>query len=314
MSVSVLITTRNRRAFLAHVLERLRPGFRPGDELLLVDDGSDEPLDAFVDGLLPGAARRVIRHPESVGYIASRNEGLAACSHPIVLQLDDDSWPAGADALARAARLMAGHPRVGAFALPVHYHRRSAADECGSLSARWSARDLARETAFMGCGAVLRRDAVIRAGLYPAYYRYGGEEAALCARLYRLGYDTRLSTGIRVIHGHEELSLSTEYAQTRADARAAALAVNRLCFIAESFSSPVRPLLLAAAAARARRAGLAPSALRAEFEARRPLLLRSLRLGPVRSLLWAARMGAVAARLATGAGRDRWQPAPRAEG
>lgn len=308
MSVSVLIVSRDRYAFLRHVVGKLCPSFRPGDELVLVDDGSETPIGELLDALPPFSGRRLIRHDASAGYIACRNEGLLACSKAVVLQLDDDSWPVGANALARAEQAMSEFPEVGAFALPIHYHRRSAVDECGSLSLRWRGRHLARETAFMGCGAILRRDAVIRAGLYPSYCGYGGEEASLCARLYRVGYDTRVFTGIRVIHGHEVLSTTKEYLETRADIHSAALAANRLCFIAETFAWPLRPLLFVAAVLRARAVGIRGSLLHADYEAKRSFLSPRLRLSVVRSFSWAVRMGKVALRLSTGFGCESWRP------
>jgi glycosyltransferase involved in cell wall biosynthesis len=105
MRVSVVIPTRDRHALLADCLTTLRDQSRPpGDwEVVVVDDGSDEPLEPLVrrhasDGL----PARSVRQAKG-GLNRARNRGVAESEGEIVAFLDDDTLVAGgwADALLR---------------------------------------------------------------------------------------------------------------------------------------------------------------------------------------------------------------------
>lgn len=66
---------------MASVLEQGWPGL----ELVVVDDGSDEPVAVEgADGV------RVVRHATNLGVNAARNEGIRSASRPWVLTFDDD--------------------------------------------------------------------------------------------------------------------------------------------------------------------------------------------------------------------------------
>lgn len=286
MPVSVLIVTRNRPEFLRFVLSQLAERVRPEDEVIVIDDGSELSAEPAVEVLDEKCHCRFVRHDEHVGYIARRNQGILMASHECILQLDDDSWPVEADALSRCEDALQDHPDVGAFALPIHYHWSAAPDGCGSLSKRWRAPHLARECAFMGCGVVLRRSAVQSAGLYPDYYGYGWEETALCVRLHRCGYKTRMCRRIRVIHGHEALSQSRSYSATRALDPGAGILANRLCLLRETFAPPLAILGAAGIYANAAMRGYSFSVVKGAFQDRAPLIKYTLRLSPVQAFHW----------------------------
>jgi len=178
------------------------------------------------------------------------------------------------------------HPPVGAFALPIHYHCAAKPNECGSESKRWRRDHLSREYAFMGCGAVLRRSAVIQAGLYPDYYGYGVEEVALCARLFRIGFETRMFRRIRVIHGHEELSDSDVYGSTRVWAPSIGCAANELCLAQESLCWPFSDIVALLGLLRARWRGLSLKAVLHDFSAKKRYLRRDMRLSLRQTIAW----------------------------
>lgn len=90
LELSVVIPVYNRPALLERALRSVaaqRP--RAPAEVIVVDDGSTEPLQEVVDSY----DVKLIRHAENRGLSAARNTGVAAARHPWVALLDsDDEW------------------------------------------------------------------------------------------------------------------------------------------------------------------------------------------------------------------------------
>src|SRR5437867_1818923 len=85
MNLTIIIPTYNRHSGVvecALALERNRA------EIIIVDDGSDQPV------ALPSNAARVLRHERHRGRAAAVNTGLKAASHDLVLVTDDDIYAA----------------------------------------------------------------------------------------------------------------------------------------------------------------------------------------------------------------------------
>jgi glycosyltransferase involved in cell wall biosynthesis len=82
-------------------------------ELVLVDDGSDDPATRTVLAELEAEGVRVIRHEANRGLIEARMTGLAATTAPFVLPLDaDDCMIPGA--LGLMADMLDAHPEAAA--------------------------------------------------------------------------------------------------------------------------------------------------------------------------------------------------------
>jgi glycosyltransferase involved in cell wall biosynthesis len=93
MRLSVVIPTRNRPDLLADCLETMTGQPEPpgGMEVLVIDDGSDQPLEPAVTPFAArGIAVRCIRQPSS-GLNAARNRGLREAKGELVAFLDDDT-------------------------------------------------------------------------------------------------------------------------------------------------------------------------------------------------------------------------------
>lgn len=304
MPVSVLIVTRNRPHFLAFVLDKLSAQVRTTDQLVLVDDASRKSVSALGQGIAGRCTVTFLRHESATGCIQARNEGVLACANDCIVQLDDDSWIVETNAMQICEELLNRHPSVGAFSIPIYYHNARRPDECGTEASRWSAKDMEREYAFQGCGAVLRRSAVTEAGLYPEYYGYGGEEAALGARLHRLGYEVRMCRRIRVIHGHEQLSATQAYAATRDRHPSTAIFGNELCLASEALYPPFSLLISLIIMARAKTSQHSVKAIIQDFELKKPHLRPEYRLSLVQTLSWLALRSSVAVRNRVRRGRQ----------
>ena len=85
MSVAAVITSRNRPRFARQAYESVLAQTVPADEIVVVDDGSETPLDAAD---FPSA--RVLRLDPSRGASAARNQGAQACGGDVLMFLDDD--------------------------------------------------------------------------------------------------------------------------------------------------------------------------------------------------------------------------------
>jgi GT2 family glycosyltransferase len=138
-SVSLLISSRNRPAFLMDALQSVLDGSTVPDEIVIIDQ-SDAPNDAVTSMDVPAAVRLKYLNPVTRGLSRSRNLGFAQASNPIAVILDDDclatkQWletivrallDAGPKAVV-TGRVLATEPsRVGAFAPSLHTSDRPA--------------------------------------------------------------------------------------------------------------------------------------------------------------------------------------------
>ena len=91
MLFSIVVPTHNRRQLLAHTLASVRRQHFREYELIVVDDGSTDGTQAYLQDL--GGEVRVVTLPVSSGPGAARNAGLRVARGDYVALLDsDDLW------------------------------------------------------------------------------------------------------------------------------------------------------------------------------------------------------------------------------
>lgn len=94
MSVTVVIPTRNRRAYAADVVASLQAQTCPDLEVVIVDDGSTDDSVAAWCGASAGDPRfRVMARATNGGPAAARNAGCAAVTSEWIAFTDDDCLP-----------------------------------------------------------------------------------------------------------------------------------------------------------------------------------------------------------------------------
>lgn len=172
VTVTVVVPTFRRPAYLAEALHSLRGQSFPGVEVLVCDNDASPDVAALVEGLHDGRFRHVPR-PENLGLTRNAIEGFRAARGRFVTKLDDDDRFAP-DTL---ARLVAGlEADAGAT---VAFGRLEIGDAQGRVDEAHTARHAAHvgldtlapgrhapATALVAAGtialacAVLRRDAV----------------------------------------------------------------------------------------------------------------------------------------------------------
>lgn len=87
--ISVIIPTRNRPLFLAKCLKRLLPQLNPKDEVLVVNNGENEPMKQVVATLAKHAKVRYFKELRR-GPSYARNLGIKHAKGDILAFLDDD--------------------------------------------------------------------------------------------------------------------------------------------------------------------------------------------------------------------------------
>jgi GT2 family glycosyltransferase len=180
MLPTIVIATRDRRFRLLATLARLDPAA----PLVVVDNGSRDGTPGAVRAAHPRA--RVIELGRDLGS-AARTVGVEAAETPLVAFCDDDSWWAPG-ALSRAVELFDAHPRLGLLAARIVVEPGGRLDPtCRAMrhSPLEQEADLPGRPVlgFLACGAVARRDALLRCGGFHERFGIGGEEELLALDL-----------------------------------------------------------------------------------------------------------------------------------
>ncbi len=186
-AATVVIATRNRGPELCRTLDRLA-GLPERPPVVVVDNGSEDGTPALVRQRFPSTELIALRH--NCGAWA-RNLGVARARTPLIALTDDDSWWAPG-ALATAAAVLAVSPEVGLLAARILVGPDQDPD---AVNAVMAASPLPsdglpgpRVMGFLGCGAVIRREAYLAAGGFSRLLFIGGEEQLFAYDLAAAGW------------------------------------------------------------------------------------------------------------------------------
>lgn len=117
--ISAVVPTLNRPALLREAVSSLVGQSLPPSEILVVDDGSNPPVDARALRTEFGAHVRVLRNDLSMGLAYARNLGVEEADGKYVVHLDDDDLLAP-NTLADAARVLEGDSSIELVFLGAH--------------------------------------------------------------------------------------------------------------------------------------------------------------------------------------------------
>jgi len=181
--VTVVVMTRNRWPDLRRSLPRHEV------PTVLVDNGSTDGTPDRVRTAFPDV--EVVALGTNRGA-AARNLGVERTRTPYVAFADDDSWWAPG-AVARAAEVMDRHPRLAVLAARMLVGEEERPDPICALMADSplpAQPDLPGPPVlgFLGCGAVVRRDAFLAAGGFDDVVFFMGEEERLALDLAAAGW------------------------------------------------------------------------------------------------------------------------------
>jgi GT2 family glycosyltransferase len=210
MSLSVMITTKNRIAELRRtwrVLQQLNP---PPLEVLITADGCTEDVVKAVREEFSKA--RVFVNEIGLGSVVSRDRMMRAGRGDLVLALDDDSYPEQLDSIARIMPMFEERRKLAVL----HFPQRT--DEYPETLARidFGSEHLTRS--FPNSGAVLRRSTYLQLPGFESHFFHAYEEPDYALQCVAAGYDVLFSPVITIRHhysGHARDEIRTHHRHAR---------------------------------------------------------------------------------------------------
>lgn len=111
-TVSVIIPTHNRVELLNRVLDCIASGRVLPDEIIIVDDGSREPVESELrPGKLNMSRCRILRNDRPCGAATARNRGARAARGEVLIFIDDDVLP-DTDVVYHHKEIHTQHPEI----------------------------------------------------------------------------------------------------------------------------------------------------------------------------------------------------------
>lgn len=224
---TISITTKNRHAMLAETVRQLARTAAEATELLLVDDGSQPPIDPATFGPLPFPLR-LIRHDTSRGLILSRNEIARECRAPFLLSCDDDSYPVEGD-LAASVAYLKSRPDLIALSFPYTEGpaRRQANPSRGN--------DPYPVRQFIGCAHLIRVAQFLALGGYWEWLVQQNEERDLCYRAWRRGWGVAHFPAVTFYHDYTPVGRNWDRHEYYTMRNEMAVELSRIPWVAVAF-------------------------------------------------------------------------------
>lgn len=165
MSISVVIPAKNRAGVLPRAIDSILAQTVPVDEVIVVDDGSDDETPALLAELSRAHPHiRSLRHETGRGAPIARNAGAAAAKGDLIALLDsDDVWKS--EKLKHQLRLLEAHPESPAAFCGFEFHYETRPMRVSRTPARVEPGQLHVRNVLGGSSsALIRREAWTRAG------------------------------------------------------------------------------------------------------------------------------------------------------
>ncbi len=196
--VTVYIPAYNAAEFLTHAIEGVLAQTHPADEILVIDDGSQ---DATAEIAAQYPAVTLLRHDRNRGLSASRNSAFRTAHNEFVASLDADCVPEP-NWLARLVPHLRDSEVVGVGGRLIERVQRTLADRwrCAHMRQERGA-SLVRNPDFLfGCNNLFRKSAVVEIGGYNEAMYTNGEDGDLSRRLRASGWNLVYEPTARVTH------------------------------------------------------------------------------------------------------------------
>jgi GT2 family glycosyltransferase len=192
MTISVMITTKNRVFDLRRTCCALRQ-LKPSPlEVLITIDGSTENVIEAVNAELPQA--RVFVNQIGLGSVASRDRMLREARGDLVLALDDDSYPGQLDCITRIVPFFEQRPKLAVL----HFPQRT--DEYPETLSQTEFGPEHLTRSFANSGAVLRRSTYLQLPGFEPRFFHMYEEPDYAMQCVAAGYDVLFSPMVTIRH------------------------------------------------------------------------------------------------------------------
>jgi GT2 family glycosyltransferase len=192
MSLSVMITTRNRLEDLKRALRVLSTLNPPPDEIFITADGCTDGTTDFVESEFPNV--KLVVNERSRGSVASRDRMMRAARGDLVLALDDDSYPEQVDSIARIMPMFEECHKLAVL----HFPQRT--DEYPETLAQTDFGQERLTRTFPNSGAVLRRSTYLQLPGFEPRFFHMYEEPDYALQCVAAGYDVLFSPVVTIRH------------------------------------------------------------------------------------------------------------------
>jgi GT2 family glycosyltransferase len=192
LTVSVMITTRNRAADLGRTCRVLRQLNPPPLEMLIMADGCTDETVEVASCEVPGA--RLFMNEVGKGSVASRDRMMREARGDLILALDDDSYPEQLDCIAPLVPIFEQRPQLAVL----HFPQRTDEYPETLTQANFGPEHLTRS--FANSGAVLRRSTYLELPGFESYFFHMYEEPDYALQCVAAGYDVLFSPIVTIRH------------------------------------------------------------------------------------------------------------------
>jgi GT2 family glycosyltransferase len=193
MSVSVMITTRNRIDDLRRTCRALHQLDPPPLEVLITVDGCAEDVVEAVREELPPQARLFV-NKIGLGSVASRDRMVREARGDLVLAMDDDSYPEQSNCIALITPFFEQRPKLAVL----HFPQRT--DEYPETIAQINFGSDHLTRSFSNSGAVLRRATYLELPGFEWRFYHMYEEPDYALQCVAAGYDVLFSPIVTIRH------------------------------------------------------------------------------------------------------------------
>ncbi len=193
MTISVMITTRNRSADLRKTLNQLtKMDPLPLEVLVCADGCSDDTVD-MVREVFPWVHLTV--NTVGLGSVGSRHKLMGVVSGDWAMSLDDDSYPLDNDFFDRVMSLCDAHPEAGVITFPElnDCDRYANPEQTPSSRGRYV-------SAYANCAALTRVVSYSRSPGFPEMFFHMYEEPDYALQCYADGYAVWFDPSLTIRH------------------------------------------------------------------------------------------------------------------
>ena len=191
--ITINILSFNRKDELRTTLKKVYEQDYKNIEIIVVDNASTDGTVNMLKTEFPGVI--LIRLNKNIG-IAGWNKGFEIAKGEFVLVLDDDSYP-DKNSITEGIKCFSDSNNLGIVAFNIFNNRIKKSETIDFQS---------NPRFFVGCGALIKKEVLLKIGLYnPLYFIYY-HELDYSARCYNAGFSIKYLPNVVVFHNQSLLS------------------------------------------------------------------------------------------------------------
>ncbi len=195
LDMSCIILTHNRAVLLKEVLDRVQSAAKScRTEIIIVDNGSSD-MTAMMLSDYPSstAPMLVVKLTRNRGIGGGRNVGFKVARGDLIVSMDDDVL-LEEDFFCKAREAAGQHLQAGIIAA------RIIDAKTGTVLNPYGSEKTCEVVNHSGACCVLRRQAIVKAGLIDEKCTYGAEERDLAMKIYDAGFSVIFDPSLHVMH------------------------------------------------------------------------------------------------------------------